>query len=83
MGILKWIADELSPSVSISLMSQYYPTVCVSDHPELGRKLSVNEYEEVVEAMEKLGFTKGWLQHSQSADSYSPDFRHDHPFENT
>lgn len=81
LQILHWIAAELSNSVSISLMSQYYPTACVANHPELGRRLSPQEYNEVLQAMEKLGFMKGWIQHPESADSYAPDFRHDHPFE--
>lgn len=79
--ILKWIAAELSASISISLMSQYYPTVHVSGHPHLGRKLTTEEYQEVLEAMENLGFTKGWIQHPESAISYLPDFNMDHPFE--
>jgi putative pyruvate formate lyase activating enzyme len=87
--ILQWIADELSPSVSISLMSQYYPTVCVAGHPDLGRRLVQEEYQEVLEAMEELSFTKGWIQELDGSDRsrpviddpFVPDFRRDHPFE--
>jgi putative pyruvate formate lyase activating enzyme len=81
--ILQWIAEELSPSVRISLMSQYYPTVCVASHEVLGRKLLSEEYRQVLEAMEELGFQIGWVQHPESSDSYTPDFRQDHPFENS
>jgi len=81
INILRWIAAELSSSVSISLMSQYYPTVCVANHPVLGRRLLKEEYQEVLDAMEELGFYKGWIQQIDSADSYKPDFRLDHPFE--
>jgi putative pyruvate formate lyase activating enzyme len=79
--ILGWIASELSTSVHISLMSQYYPTVCVANYPELGRKLTHGEYEKAVTAMENLGFTKGWIQQAESAESYLPDFNLDQPFE--
>ncbi len=87
--VLQWIATELSPSVSISLMSQYYPTVCVADHPVLGRRLVQEEYQQVLEAMEELGFTKGWIQELDGSDRsrpaihdpFIPDFRRDHPFE--
>jgi putative pyruvate formate lyase activating enzyme len=81
INILKWIAGELSPSVYISLMSQYYPTVCVANHPMLGKKVSVSEYQQVLEVMEELGFHKGWIQQYESTDYYLPDFTHDHPFE--
>ena len=79
--ILEWIAEELSVSVAISLMSQYYPTPCVMNHPVLGRKISYEEYQVVVDAMEYLGFYKGWIQDYESSHTYRPDFSHRHPFE--
>jgi putative pyruvate formate lyase activating enzyme len=82
INVLKWIAAELSSSVSISLMSQYYPIDCVANHPALGKRLSAEEYQDVLEALEDLGFNKGWIQRHDSADSYIPDFINDHPFEN-
>jgi putative pyruvate formate lyase activating enzyme len=81
IGIFKWIASELSPSVSISLMSQYYPTACVANHPVLGRKVTAQEYQRVKDAMEEMGFYKGWYQEPESAGEYNPDFLRDHPFE--
>lgn len=78
--ILKWIAAALSASVSISLMSQYYPTVNVTGHSHLGRNLTSQEYQEVLEVMENLEFTRGWIQHPESAISYLPDFKMDQPF---
>ncbi|MBN1790551.1 MAG: radical SAM protein [Bacteroidales bacterium] len=79
--ILKWIAEELSPSVSISLMSQYYPTPGVARHPQLGRKISEAEYHKVLDAMEAMGFHKGWIQDFESSGNYRPDFEREHPFE--
>jgi putative pyruvate formate lyase activating enzyme len=79
--ILEWIASELSTSVRISLMSQYYPTICVAGHDVLGRKVMAEEYRQVAEAMEKLGFYNGWIQYPESAEFYNPDFSMDHPFE--
>jgi putative pyruvate formate lyase activating enzyme len=80
IAILKWIAEELSPSVHISLMSQYYPTSCMSGHPLLNRRITVEEYFTVVKAMEDLGFYNGWTQELESADHYKPDFRRPDPF---
>lgn len=79
--VLRWIADELSPSVHVSLMSQYHPTPWVADHPHLGRTLHPSEYDEVREEFERLGFYRGWVQEMESASNYRPDFTCEHPFE--
>lgn len=81
MEVLRWIARELSPDVHISLMSQYHPTPAVAQHPKLGRCLYAEEYEEVVDEFERLGFYRGWVQELDSPASYRPDFEKDHPFE--
>ena len=38
--VLRWIAQELSPRVHVSLMSQYFPAHKAVDHPVLGRKIT-------------------------------------------
>lgn len=78
---LKFIAEELSPLVHVSLMSQYYPTPAVRSHPELGRCITFEEYQQVVEEMEKLGLFRGWVQEHESQATYRPDFQQEHPFE--
>jgi putative pyruvate formate lyase activating enzyme len=79
--VLETIASELSPGVSLSLMSQYHPTFRVRNHPVLDRTLRKDEYDKVAEAMERLGFRNGWVQHMDSFQNYLPDFRKEHPFE--
>ncbi|MBK8884435.1 MAG: 4Fe-4S cluster-binding domain-containing protein [Bacteroidales bacterium] len=79
--VLEVIAEELSPGVTISLMSQYYPTGRVKNHAVLNRQLLRREYDAVAEAMQKLGFRNGWVQDMDSCRSYLPDFRQEHPFE--
>jgi putative pyruvate formate lyase activating enzyme len=79
--VLRSIADELSPGVHLSLMSQYHPAGNVKNHPFLNRSLYREEYESVVETMEALGFRNGWVQEMDSHISYRPDFRKENPFE--
>jgi putative pyruvate formate lyase activating enzyme len=79
-AILQWIAWELSPSVAISLMAQYYPAGKVLKHAVLGRAVNREEYKSVVNEMETLGFYKGWVQDLRSHEHYRPDFQSDHPF---
>jgi len=78
--ILEYIADEISPFLHISLMSQYYPTENVPIKSNLNRKLKENEYSEVVKKLDEIGF-KGWIQEIESSDSYRPDFYRDTPFD--
>jgi putative pyruvate formate lyase activating enzyme len=80
IAILRWIASELSTSLHISLMSQYYPVSCMTGDPELNRKISPEEYARVEKAMEELGFYKGWMQELDSPRVFNPDFRKENPF---
>jgi putative pyruvate formate lyase activating enzyme len=80
-NVLKSIAEELSPGVHLSLMSQYHPTYLVRNHAIISRSLYRSEYESVVEVMEDLGFRNGWVQDMDSYQNYRPDFSRVHPFE--
>ena len=79
--VLRFIAEELSPRLHVSLMSQYYPTPGVCNHPHLGRSLRRYEYDQVVDEMNRLGLINGWVQELESGSNYRPDFKKDHPFE--
>ncbi|MGD0780912.1 MAG: radical SAM protein [Dehalococcoidales bacterium] len=77
---LKWLVKKVSPRVSVSIMSQYYPTHRVRKYKELNRKITPEEYQEVVNLVEKLGIENGWLQGMASTESYRPDFADKEPF---
>lgn len=79
IGVLQHIAD-ISNSITVSLMAQYWPTPAVINHPTLKRRLSQEEYETVKSELDKLGFYKGWVQDLESSDHYLPDFEMDKPF---
>ncbi len=81
IGVLQFIAQEISTSLHISLMSQYHPTPFVNDISPLNRTLFKDEYQTVVEAFYHLGFRKGWIQDLDSYENYRPDFGKKHPFE--
>jgi putative pyruvate formate lyase activating enzyme len=75
---LRWIRDTLSPRVTLSVMSQYYPAHKASGgaFPLLGRKIRPGEYARVLEWLEEFGFENGWIQplEAGAADYYRPDF---------
>ncbi|MGA1977106.1 MAG: radical SAM protein [Bacteroidales bacterium] len=81
MKVLRSIAEELSPGVHLSLMSQYHPVPGVNDHFLLNRSVYREEYELVAEEMQRLGFRNGWVQDMDSNLNYRPDFRKENPFE--
>jgi putative pyruvate formate lyase activating enzyme len=78
--VLKSIAEELSPGVNISLMSQYHPTKFVTNHSQLNRSLCMEEYESAVKTMYDMGFRHGCIQDMESCHSYRPDFKKQDPF---
>ena len=79
MKVLSDLAD-ISISLALSLMAQYWPTPSVLHHPTLGRTLSTQEYDAVKAELENLGFYKGWVQELESSNNYMPDFESDIPF---
>lgn len=80
LDVLEQIAEHISPNVHISLMSQYYPTPSVCDHPQLGRTVGSKEYARVISKMEALGMHKGYVQDLVSNRMFRPDFREENPF---
>ncbi|MFO8009918.1 MAG: radical SAM protein, partial [Dehalococcoidia bacterium] len=80
MACLRFIAEELSPSIHVSLMSQYSPNPEVMDHPQLGRYLTQKEYDLVLEEFYRLGLFRGWMQDLRSSGRYLPDFNRSEVF---
>jgi putative pyruvate formate lyase activating enzyme len=78
---LNWLVKEVSPRVAVSVMAQYYPTHRAYKYPDLNRKITPHEYQEVVDLVETLGIENGWLQDITSTDNYRPDFTDENPFE--
>lgn len=75
---LRWIRDELSPKVAISLMAQYYATNKAATDDRyilLSRRISEREWFSALEILEDLGFEEGFVQEYEAASFYyRPDF---------
>jgi putative pyruvate formate lyase activating enzyme len=79
---LRWIAKELSPQVTLSVMSQYFPCHQAGQYPEINRQITYAEYSRVTALMHELGLEEGWLQEMDAPANYRPDFdKEGHPFE--
>jgi putative pyruvate formate lyase activating enzyme len=79
---LRRLAEEVSPTITVSLMAQYYPTHQAATCPELARTITAGEYDDALDAFAEAGLENGWEQEVRDApDTYRPDFDEDHPFE--
>jgi putative pyruvate formate lyase activating enzyme len=72
---LTWLREELSPDVTMSVMSQYYPTHKALTTPLLDRKIRESEYERVLECLHRLGMESGWVQEFEASEYYRPEFQ--------
>ncbi len=78
--ILKWVRDNLSPFIGLSLMSQYHP--CFRAPDEIQRGVSEEEYRRAADEALTLGFDHMFLQPEpfRPDEHLLPDFRKDNPF---
>ena len=75
IACLEWLAENLSTNIYVSLMAQYFPPDGLNLPDQLGRRLTAEEYDEVVDAFYRIGFHRGWVQQLESADNYKPNFQ--------
>ena len=79
---LRWIAENLSTNVHLSLMAQYYPPKGVENFPDkLGGFVAAEEYDEVRAYSQSLGFHRGWEQELSEKVVYRPNFENNDSFE--
>ncbi|MBO5420953.1 MAG: radical SAM protein [Clostridia bacterium] len=75
MRVMDWIKANLPEDTVLSLMSQYTPCGKASEYPTINRKLSVREYDMVLDYAEKLGFEDVFIQEIDSSSTeFIPDF---------
>ena len=73
--VLRYLYETYGDRIAISILNQYTPLPHVAAYPELNRKVTDAEYEEVVEYALELGIGHGFLQEGQAAsESFIPEF---------
>lgn len=60
--VSRWLAENLSPQLHVSIMSQYFPAYRAVGDPLLGRKITDEEYAAATEAFIEAGMENGWQQ---------------------
>ncbi|MCX8061985.1 MAG: radical SAM protein [Anaerolineales bacterium] len=56
--ILKFIAEEISPNTYLNIMDQYRPLYLAHQYPELNRRITLREYQDVIELARSLGLNR-------------------------
>ena len=73
--ILEYLADSYGNSVCLSLMSQYTPVRPITGMPEMNRRVTDEEYDDVIELALSHGLDNGFIQEDGVADeSFIPLF---------
>lgn len=79
-AVFKLIKEEISANLTISLMSQYSPTPQMRRQPLLSRRITRDEYRQVLDYALKLGFKNLFIQEVNEY-KLTPDFKRENPFD--
>ena len=60
--VLKWISENISKEIYISVMAQYFPTFKAKEIEEINRKLTKEEWKEIEDYIEELEIENGYIQ---------------------
>lgn len=73
--VLEYLHDTWGEQIWVSILSQYTPLAHVRDFPELNRKITEEEYTEVVDYAKFLGMNQVYIQVGDcAAESFIPAF---------
>ena len=72
---VKYLYEKYGDNIFVSIMSQYTPCTDLDAYPEINRKITQEEYDEVVDYAVDIGLENGFLQEGESAsESFIPPF---------
>ncbi len=74
--VIRYLYETYADRIYISIMNQYTPMPGIEkQYPELGRKITEEEYDEVVDYAIDLGVENGFIQEGETAEeSFIPPF---------
>ncbi len=73
--IIEYLYNKYENSIYISIMNQFTPLENVRKYPELNRRITEAEYEELVNYAIEIGVENGFIQEGDTAkESYIPSF---------
>ena len=73
--VIRYLHSTYKNDIFISILSQFTPMKGLNKYPEINRKVSKKEYEEVVDFAIDIGVENGFIQEGDVAEeSFIPDF---------
>ncbi len=73
--IIKYLYETFGDAIFISIMNQYTPISTVKQYPEINRRVTDKEYNELVNYAIFLGLENGFIQQGETAsESFIPEF---------
>jgi putative pyruvate formate lyase activating enzyme len=63
--IFRFLAEEISSDIYVSLMSQYFPAYRAAEHQPLHRRITRKEFDRAVELFYNAGLKNGYIQHME------------------
>ena len=74
-AVIRYLYETYGERIYISIMNQYTPLPHVARYPELDRRITSEEYDELVTYALDLGVENGFIQEGDTAlESFIPDF---------
>ena len=74
-NIIKYLYETFGDKIYISIMNQYTPLPHVAAYPEINRKITDAEYDELVDYAIGLGIENGFIQEGGTqSKSFIPEF---------
>ena len=75
--VLKWIKENIDSNVYVSIMAQYFPTYKAKEIPEIARKITKEEYEEIENYLYELDLENGYIQElGEHEEEYVPTWEY-------
>ena len=76
--VLEYLWDTFGNQIYVSIMSQYTPLPHVAAYPEINRKVTDEEYEEIVDYARFLGMSQVYIQEGGCVgESFIPPFNYE------
>lgn len=74
-SVLKYLHETYGDTIYISIMNQFTPLSNLEKYPELNRRITEEEYEELVDYAIEIGIRNGFIQEGDTAEeSFIPAF---------
>ncbi|MCD8232150.1 MAG: radical SAM protein [Clostridiales bacterium] len=74
-NVIRYLHERYGEKIYISILNQYTPMADPEKYPELDRKVTPEEYDEVVDYAIEIGVEQGFIQEGETAlESFIPEF---------